>query len=145
PSRMVQPDEEILLEAQPTTRFTQFLGWSDGSKENPRALRISRDTYLTGTFGLVLPDPMGIRGDRLRLGADRSFQVGVVGNDLPYRYRVQTSRDLVHWNPPPTGTTVLFRDGVFSEGIISAKSPTTWLSVPYTGSWIYVRLEPLDE
>lgn len=142
---MVQPGEEILLEAQPATRFTQFLGWSDGSTENPRTLYLSHDAYLTGTFGQVLPEPIGLRGDRLKVGAEGSFQVGVVGSHEPYRYRVKVSRDFVRWNPPPTGTTVHFGDGSIMDGILSAKAPTTWLSVPYIGTPLYIRVELLDE
>ncbi|MBL9175566.1 MAG: hypothetical protein JNL10_18640 [Verrucomicrobiales bacterium] len=145
PARMVQPDEEIVLEAQPATRFSQFLGWSDGSTENPRTLRLPHDIRLTGTFGLVYPEPIGVRGDKLQIGADRSFQMGVVGSDPPYKYRVMVSRDLVHWNPPPAGTTVLFRTGLYSKDVLTATSPITWLSVPYIGSWLYVSLEVLDE
>ena len=116
---MVQPvDEgEFYWRPQPTTRFTQFLGWSDGSKENPRALRISRDYAPDGNFRpWCSPDPMRIRGSDCAW-VPIALSSRVVGNDLPYRYRVQTSRStssigiLLHRNP------VLFQDGVFSEAL----------------------------
>jgi len=145
PQKMVPPDTDFRLEARPFSRFTQFLGWSDGSQENPRTLRISRDTYLTATFGLRIPEPHGLQGNRLQFGQDRSFLISVVGNAVPYRYLVEVSRDLVRWTPPPLGTKVLFNDGTYGSGLLSARSPNTWLSIPYIGTQLYVRVKLLDQ
>ena len=145
PWKMVPPETDIRLEARPFTRFTQFLGWSDGSQENPRTLRISRDTSLTATFGLRIPEPHGLVGNRLQVGQDRSFQMSVVGNAVPYQYLVEISRDLVRWTPPPPGTKVPFKDGTYASGLLSARAPNTWLSIPYIGTQLYVRVKLLDQ
>ncbi|MCW5558689.1 MAG: hypothetical protein KIT22_12770 [Verrucomicrobiae bacterium] len=145
PRALVLPEEDIHLEAISPTRFTRFLGWSDGSQEPSRTFRISRDTFLTASFTNSPPEPNGIIRDRLEVAPDRSLRVGVVGNAIPYHYRVEVSKDLKRWTAPPPTARVLFNSGAISGSSLDARSPETWLSIPYIGERLYLRMELLDQ
>ncbi|MBN8246800.1 MAG: hypothetical protein J0L84_05080 [Verrucomicrobia bacterium] len=144
PLGFVYPDQEIRLSAVPGTRFSRFLGWTDGSLENPRLLTIHRDTYLEATFAQKLPERYGLIPGSVRRGSEGGVEFSVIGDPGIYSYRVEVSEDLVHWRPVPSGSQVLADAGSISQWMLEAGAAEARVSIPSEGDRFFVRLELLD-
>ena len=145
PATTVPPDQQIRLQAVPGSRFTEFVGWSDGNTDNPRLLQLSRDTVLTARFEQRLPIPNGIIPGSGELGSDRSLRFRLFGSSPPYRYRIQASPDLERWTGPILGTETLFGSGILRGDVVETVANETWLGVPTTSARHYFRVQLLDE
>lgn len=145
PSGRVHPNQKIWLSAIPRTRFSRFLGWSDGSMQNPRMLMISRDTYLQAAFVQELPGRYGLVPGSVRRTPEGSVELSVVGDPSIYSYQVEVSDDLVQWRPVPAGSQVLPEVGSISQWMLEARAAETRVSIPSEGDRFFVRLELLDQ
>ena len=150
PKALVLPSDEIWIEATPwgIPRFTRFLEWSDGSTENPRSLRIEKDTFLEAIFGTVLPDPHGVVPGSVLYSNSGAFEFNVVGNSRPYFYQVEGSQDLQDWKLMTKGIVVKaiggFVGGRAVDGIVEARLPQTRVSVSTATHQIFLRVQLLD-
>ncbi|MBL9175441.1 MAG: hypothetical protein JNL10_18005 [Verrucomicrobiales bacterium] len=151
PTVLVLPTHEIRIEAMPSrsspnglTRFNRFLGWSDGSTENPRFLRIERDTFLEANFGVVLPNPHGVVPGSVRYLSSGSLEFAVVGDFNHYFYQLEVSQNLKDWQIPSSGVFVKEGDGSVVNGIVEARLPQTWVSVRTKTAPLYLRVQLLD-
>lgn len=145
PQGYVRKGTEVTLTAIPRGRFSVFDRWSDGFKEPSRTLNLDGDTKLTAEFMVQSPGPSGIQTGSVRLlPSRRSMQFALIGDALGYRYALEQSRDLQHWEPLPTSPLLLSGTVSGSPSQMTCTTPNAHLAIPIneTGLFLRARLLP---
>ncbi len=132
PTTPLRPGQEVLLEAEPTLRFSRFVRWSDGNSENPRRFQFLHETTLAAQFEVQYPEPHGIDPHSVTLDRDGYFRCQVVGAEQPYYYTLEQSTDLKTWGPAVGPHFSLEGAGSVQNGLLVVAQPEAQLRV-FTG------------
>lgn len=119
--------------------FSILEGWSDGSTELSRAIRLERDFWLNARFVVRPPDLPGIIPGTVRWVGHRRIQFVMAGIPSSHFYRLEQSGDLRDWRPV-RGIVVLSGNGAFPSDSFSVPSleATVMVNVPDLTPWYRV-------
>lgn len=146
---VARPNDDLRLDAVPGTRWFRFDGWSDGNQDNPRILRIARDTLLTARFVEGIPDRCGIIPGSVEVTPDRQLRFRVYGDTRPFQYRVfiadtPLSKNQGTFRVPYKPGEIQVSSGAFTASqLVQTSGAETTVTVPIFGSEAYAWVIPV--